>query len=365
MEKEMTLKEITGGIKFENVSCIIKDFGKSRDQFDIILADSETTRSAYVRSNLFSYEQIKSFQGKVVLVSGLHEPGINGVVPEKIKIKNIEIKPADADEFTEHMPHIEEQRVNEYIAMINAFKSYVGRETLAYRQLLEVYFSEENINIMKTMPATHIRQGSPLGGMLHATAAVTDMAYYLAMRYINAANGLYSFREKRCINWDLLITGALLHLAGNLLYFEKEPPHEKRAEGVEQGFSSCRQQVLLKLIYTNNIDIREEDLAALFGVMSKLNEQHEGIKKCRQESSFLYSAYCAFLEMDSFDAATAKMLTANAESSENREIMDSYDYSDALSCYVSKAEIERKAAVLGISLEKKEENGKEDIADVV
>lgn len=362
MSEKMCLKNITDGVSFRDVECVLKDFKKSRDSYELILSDSDCRRSGYVKNNLFDFEQMKEFRDKVILISGLHEPGLQGVVAEKLKVKNIELKQFDESELVAMMPHIESAKLDEYLEKINKYKSYVGKEIPSYRQLLEVYFSEANIRLMRTMPATHIRQGSPLGGMLHATAAVADMAFYLAMRYIDCANGLYSFREKKTINWDLLLTGALMHLAGNLIYFETEVPHRKRAEGVEQGFCICRHQVIVELIIRNGIQMSGEELSALMGVMSRLNEQHDGIKKCRQESSFLYSAYCSFLEMDSFDAEVAQILKNKAEKEKTEDgssfLTSTYEFSSNLGCYVSKAEVERKARILGIELAD-DEQGKE------
>ena len=342
----MCLQSITGGNSFKDVQCVLSEFRKSKDLFELTLVDGAFSCSGYVKSNLFSFEQIKDFRGKVILISGLHEPGLLGVVPEKLKIKNIELKECQK-ELVSMIPHIQSDRLDSYVEKIMKYVSFVGREVPAYRQLLEVYFTEENIVHMKTMPATHTRQGSPLGGMLHATAAVTEMAYSLAMKYIDCANNLYSFNDKRTINWDLLLTGALLHLAGNMLYFEAEVPHRKRSEGVEQGFCICRHQFILELLMRNGIQMNAEDLSALLGVMGRLNEQHEGVKKCRQESSFLYSAYVSFLEMDMMDADVVQMLKGMSEHPGEGDF-ETYGFSSNLGCYVSKAEILRKADILGI-----------------
>lgn len=350
MENKMSLKSIAGGVTFKDVECILVDFKRNRDIYEVMLESEGCCREGYLKCNLYDYEQMKNFLKKQILISGLHEPGLSGVIKEKLKIKNIEWKQTDA---LEGAPRIEDERLDDYLRKIWKYKSYVGNENMSYRKLLDVFFSEENVKLMRTMPATHTRQGSPFGGMLHATAAVTEMAYYLAMRYVDCANNLYSFREKRTINWDLLITGGLLHLAGNLLYFEKEVPHEKRITGVEQGFSVCRHHVILKLILQHQIEMTDEELSALLGVMSKLNEQHEGIKKCRQEASFLYAAYCSFLEQDSFDSELTQTLKKNAQIGEG-SIADTYGYSEILGCYISRNTIVRRADILGIELKKEE-----------
>lgn len=355
MEK-MALKDIADGRSFKDVSCLLKDFRSDGDKYELVLSDQNCTRKAYIKKNLFSFEQMKSFLGKVILISGIHEAGLSGVVKENIKVKNIEVDKSDTTSLVDYMLRIDGNILQMYLTQINQYVKYVGKQVPAYRKMLDIYFSPANIEIMKTMPATHIRQGSPLGGMIHATLAVTDMAYYLATRYLYYGNGVYSFRDISSLNWDLLLTGGLLHLAGNFYYFDREIPHNKRPEGVEQGYSICRQQFITHLIVDNNITISEADLAALLAVMSRLNEQFDGVKKCRQETSFLIKAYETYLEMDSFDREVAGLLKDKFDNSNNNsddkthdDIIEelSYEYSDKLSCYVSKAEIIRKAHLLG------------------
>lgn len=344
MEK-MALNDIRDGRSFKNVACLLKSFKRQGDVYLLTLTDKQVSCNfAYIKTNLFSYEQMKAFVGKAVMISGLHEVGLADAVKERVKVKNIVLdeKGEQQQLLRELGAAIAEPLLDVYLETIEKYKGYVGKEVPAYRELLEVYFTPEHISRMRKYPATHIRQGSPYGGMLHATLAVTDMAYYNAMRYLNFGNGIYSFRNIESLNWDLLITGGLLHLAGNFLYFTDDgDTYRKNAVGVEQGFSLCRQQYILKLIAKHNIAMGEEDLAALLGVMSRLNEQHDGIKKCRQEASFLYNAYNVFLEMDSFDQEVSELLKKQGD----EEILD-YGFSEKLNCYISEREVMRKRKLL-------------------
>ncbi len=350
----MSLNNLQPGEKFSDVSCILRDFRKGREHFDLVLCDKETVKAAYMSTNLYDFEQVMALKGKPVLISGLCEAGLSGIIPEKIKIKQIVLMPEERQDMSELLLGISKERLDAYLKQVKELVRRVGRKgSLSYRLLLEHYFQDENIALMMRMPATHTRQASPAGGMLHATLSVTDMAYNLAGRYLTNGNGVYSFCDVKSLDWDLLITGGLMHLAGNFLYFEKEPPHRKRAEGVEQGFSACRQQYILKLVSENDIPMTDEELSALFGVMSRLNEQKTGINKCRQESAFLYAAYQTFHEMDSFDAEIYEVLKRRFE---EKGGVTAYDFSESLGCYISKTEIERKEELLGL---KKNDTGGE------
>lgn len=351
MEK-MALKDIGNGQSFKGVVCVLKSFKRHGNEYLLTLSDKHTNYDfAYIKTNLFSYEQMKSFEGKPVELAGLHEPGLANVKKERIKVKNIVLCEGAEELLQEMAEAIAEPLLLTYLERVELFKGYVGKEVPAYRHLLEAYFTPDNIRMMRLLPATHIRQASPYGGMLHATLVVTEMAYYSAMRYLRFGNGIYSFPDKRSLNWDLLLTGGLMHLAGNFLYFSQDENenYRKNATGVEQGFSLCRQQYILQLIAREGIDISQADLAALLGVMSRLNEQHDGIKKCRQEASFLYHAYSMFLEMDSFDMEVAQLLK-----SKQAEDAD-YAFSEKLNCYISENELIRKRLLLGLNKEKKEE----------
>ncbi len=343
----MTLKDLKQGEKFSNLSLIIKDFRKNGKQFDLTLTDKGGQMPGYVMANLYDYDQLMAMKGKPVCISGLFEPALDGLFDPRIKVKDISHLPEDGKEAEELDFRIKKDTCLEYWARIKELKQFVGRDgDLSYRFILEQYFTKENLALMMSMPATHTRQGAPQGGMLHATLAVTDMAYNLADRYIKCGNGIYSFNDERCIDWDLLITGGLLHLAGNFLYFEKEYPHRKRTAGVERGYPSCLEQVVHNLIEHGNVDISEEAVSALLGVMSRLNEQQIGVNKCRQEAVFLNAAYRAFWEMDSFDAEVAEVLHKRSEKKKGGQTP--YDFSESLGCYISKTEIDRKSELLGL-----------------
>lgn len=359
MEVVNSLSEIKDGKAFKNVECVLVDFKKSKDIYDITLQDKDTRKSAYLRANLYSFDQMKEMKGKSVLITGLHEPGMRNVQPEKIKIKNIEIKSAEEEDVLQGYLHLDNETINQLITQIKKYISWVGKEVMPYRRLLECFYTDANIEKMKTMPATHIRQGSPLGGMLHATVMVTELAYSSALRYIKWANGVYSFGDNRSINWDLLLTAGLLHLAGNFIYYGEDIPHKKTDLGVEQGFSNCRQQYLLKLAIINHINISDDEMGALLGTMARLNEQKEGIQKCRHEAYFLENAYNLFQQMDSYDAEITSYVKAQKEKAEKPEELETafehHIFLEGNQRYVSKEEIQRKAEILGYI--KKEEGG--------
>jgi hypothetical protein len=362
----MKLREIGGGKAFREVTCVLVDFKKNKDRYSLSLQDEDSSRQAYIMGNLYGFSQMKELKGRRVMISGLHEPGIPNIVPDNVKVKEITEAPAaedGEDSLLASLPHITDERMGEIIQRLKQFVQSVGNEVPSYRHLLEIYFSDANITRMRTLPATHVRQGSPLGGMLHATLVVTELAYSDAMHYIKCANGVYSFADRRSVNWDLLLTGALMHLCGNLIYYGEEIPHLKTDVGVEQGFSNCRQQYILKTAIVNHINISDEEMGSLIGIMARLNEQGEGIQKCRHEAYFLENAYRLFQQMDSFDSEIVEYLqkyaTAADGSEESKEelekIYTSHTFLRKTGRYVSAEEIRRKAEIMGL----KKEEGRE------
>lgn len=359
MDEKMNLRDIADGKKFQSVECVMTSFyhNRNRNRYEVTLQSGDCVKRGSVGDALFSYTQMQEMKDKVIVISGVHEPGLGTTIAESLKIKRMEIPESTEENLLANYIYIAAEEIAFYIKAIKSFVASVT-EGSSYRKLLEVYFTESNLQKMRTMPATHVRQSSPMGGMLQATVTVTDMAYYLAHRYLNYGNNVYSFREKGAIDWDLLVTGGLMHLAGNFLYFEKEVPHHKTVNGVEQGFSACRQQYIMHLLLEHpEIAMTQDEISALFGVISRLNEQQDGIKKCRQEAMFLYQSYCCFLEADTFDeeatAFTTELLSEQGAANNEEDDAISYRFSEHLNCYISASELERRSLFLKARNEKK------------
>ena len=103
---ENGLSSIKDGKGFNNVICTLTDFRRAKDFYELSLRDNETRKSAYLRANLYSFDQLRELKNKTVLISGLHEAGLKGVIPEKIKVKVIELKSEEDEDILNNFPHL-------------------------------------------------------------------------------------------------------------------------------------------------------------------------------------------------------------------------------------------------------------------
>lgn len=319
----MKLKDYASGNVMSAQLCRIEKVTQHKDRISFLICDKDTQLPAYVAARLYSYDEIIAFTTAPVLVDGIYLPENNKL---QVKIKKIEkAENASAKDLADLYVCISPELLETYINTIRKYASCVKAQ--GYRDLLNLYFSKENLKLMRTMPATHTRQCSLGGGMLAATANLTTMAVAMANHYTKLGNGIYTAP----INWDLLITGSLLHLAGNLVYFSPEQPHLKTTTGVNQGFASCEQNMILYYVYSNNLVLSDAELSLLLGVVAQCNEYGAGVKGCCMEAILLGGIYRTYCSMDRFD----NELQTLADSS------NPYGFSTKLNRYASEDAIKR------------------------
>lgn len=319
----MNLKDYASGNTLSAQLCRIEKVAQHKDRISFFICDKDTQLSAYVTARLYSFEEILAFTKDPVLVDGIYIPENNKL---QVKVKKIEkAENASPKDLADLYVCISPEVLDNYVSTIRKYASCV--KTQGYRALLNLYFSKENLKLMRTMPATHTRQCSLGGGMLAATANLTTMAVAMANHYTKLGNGVYTAP----INWDLLITGSLLHLAGNLVYFSPEQPHLKTTTGVNQGFASCEQNMILYYVYSNNLVLSDAELSLLLGVVAQCNEYGAGVKGCCMEAILLGGIYRTYSSMDRFD----NELQTLADSS------NPYGFSQKLNRYASEDSIKR------------------------
>lgn len=340
----LSLSNLKGGESLEKVPVSIKNLKKSGDRYYFTVSDKTGNLDAYCSVKLYSYEQIRSFSRNPVLISGLAEANLNAV--PTIKVKQFSAVPVTEDLLEQTLKTIDATRIEFYLQSIQRYKNAVKNP--AYCQLLDAFFSEEHLKIIQTMPATHTRQASILGGLLHETAVVTALCVNNANLYLKYANNIYSFVEPYQMDYDLLITGSLLHLSGNLLYFSEKIPHLKTSLGVNQGFVNCTTNLIHNFIREYGIVISDNDLAALFSVVCQCDEHNKSVKANCLEAKILKGAFYTFKSLDTFENSVVKAIQTVGVSNEDdaQEELNEYIYNSELNCYASNTYVLKKAAVL-------------------
>lgn len=339
----ISLSNLKGGESLDKIPVSIKNLKKSGDRYYFTVSDKSGNLDAYCSVKLYSYEQIRNFSKCPVLISGLAEAKLNAL--PVVKVKQFSSAPVTDELLEQTTEMIDAQHIDFYLQNIQKYKNAVKNP--AYCQLLDAFFSEEHLKMLQTMPATHTRQANLYGGLLQETAVVTALSVNNANLYLRYANGIYSFAETYQIDYDLLITGALLHLSGNLLYFSEKIPHHKTSLGVNQGFINCTTNLIHNFIREYGIVISDEDLAALFSVVCQCDEHNKSVKANCLEAKILKGAFYTFKSLDMFERSVVKAIeTVGLSDEEEQDELNEYMYNSELNCYASNSYIQKKGAIL-------------------
>lgn len=323
------LNQCEAGSEIKEQICRIENIRQVKDGFSFTCKDSSGSIGAWVAERLYTKEQLTELSAKPVSITGV-------VLAKSCNHKEIKVKvinPAESTSFDvdQLWKNISDEKLDTYISTIRYYIDKV--QNPRYKELLALHYSNENIKRMRTMPATHIRQGSLGGGMLHEIATVTLACVAMANHYSKMANGIYSFP----IDWDLLLTGALMHLAGNFLYFNEEPPHLKSSLGVNQGYASCEQGMIYYYVYSQGVALSAEELSMLLGVVAQCNEFRAGAKACCQEAIILHSVYNMYAYLDRYDHALSDAIAQFGTN--DKAALQEYIYGSAINSYASESTI--------------------------
>lgn len=336
-----TISALKNGEVVNKLAASISGIKSNGENFCFILQDCTGSIDAFCNKNLFTYENLKALSEGPVYIDGFVKPGLSGVSKKELKVKNIQ-KGGDDENLLKQVTEdiLPDEKISFYIQTIQNYIRAV--KCPGYRQLLQACFSDENLKQFKTMPATHTRQASLYGGALQQIATVTALSVSTAQIYVKYANDFYAFSDVSVVNWDLLVTGALLHLAGNLLYYDKEIPHLKTALGVNQGYASCEMSIIYHFIRNDGVILSDEELSALLGVVNQCNEFRIGVKASCIEARILSGAFQTYRDLDIFDHEIFKAVKSFGNDSQEDELQ-SYLYASQIECYASNNFITKKA----------------------
>lgn len=323
------LNQYEAGSEVNDQICRIENIRRVKDGFAFTCKDSSGAIDAWVAERLYTKEQLTELSAKPVSITGAVLA--KSCSYKEIKVKIIKVAESASFEAEQLWKNISDEKLDLYIATIRYYMDKV--QNPRYKELLTLHFSDENITRMRTMPATHTRQGSLGGGMLHEIATVTLASVAMANHYVKMSNGIYSFP----INWDLLLTGALMHLAGNLLYFNETPPHLKSSLGVNQGYASCEQGMIYYYVYSQGVTLSAEELSMLLGVVAQCNEYRAGVKACCQEAIILHSVYNMYAYLDRYDHALSDAIAQIGN--DDKAALQEYIYGSAMNSYASESTI--------------------------
>lgn len=333
------LASLNPGDLFEGLIVSISNISPKGQNTTFTVEDSSGKRNGYCSAKCFTASQLGEYKDVPVSIKGIYEAKLAGEAV--IKVKAIEAVEQTTENNDKAWKNIDPAIIKFYLDKIRTYINAVKNPH--YRALLEVFFAEKNVSLIKTMPATHTRQASAFGGMLQETAMVTAQCVSWLNLYNTYYNGLYSFKGYDAIDYDLLITGSLLHLCGNLLYFAPSQPHIKTDEGVNMGFSAACHCVISSFVREYGLIFEENELSSLLGVIFQCDDLNKSAKATCLEAIVLRENYHTFKAVDVFDHIIYDALDNIGFSKDNKKIKK-YLFDSSLNCYVDTGALKRKSS---------------------
>lgn len=323
MESKRTISLLKAGDSIketEKMQFMVDDVTSAKDGYILVLTDSTGKIQAHVMDGLCTDPE--KLKGKVVTLEGI----VLYVNEDTNRIKVKKIAVVDKEDIKISVfTSIPEEKLDRYERELEKLRTHLKGSV--YEELVSICFSQARVTRMRQMPATLINHCCIKGGMLEAAVVVARLATETGRYYMGLSNGLYNSK----IEWDLLITAALLHNIGNFLYYSNEEPFSKTMVGVNYGYQGCVTEELENVIRTNSIELSVMDKAKLIGVIAQCNPyRRSGAKAMRVEAVILRNVYTTFTMADMFDRVRTQAME-EGQSGEDTEFV----YDEALRCYVT------------------------------
>jgi len=282
-----------------------------------VLSDKSGEIDGCIRCN-FDVNEIKSQINGAVKVSAVVRSGAER--KKVLSIKEISIPEKSEYKNSDLYDGLSEEKISEYISLIRNLQRHIKHP--GYLKLVMCALTDATLEKLSQMPATVNYHGKYKGGALASTAVVTEMIKNVGCTYVTHYNGLHQGN----INWSLVLTASLLQAIGVIDYITPEPPFVKTPSGMERGYMSVLQSTIDRIVFKNNIEIEDLDLAKLLNVLGCAMTAKTAVKATSKEGILLRHMVALYGELDSLDYGIAE------ETDEHR---DRYFYSQPLHRYIS------------------------------
>jgi len=313
------IKDLIIGTKVRDNCFVLKRMSLvQEDQYMVLLSDKSGEVNGLLPKDLVT-DEIKSCVSAAVKVTGVVTPG-----QERKPLLNIkEICRAVSEEYkpSDLFDGLSDEKVTEYISLINEAKGYVTHE--GYRALLNLALTEETLSRLSVMPATLGYYGKYRGGALAAPAVISVMCKDVGCEYVVHYNALHQGN----VNWSLLLTASLLITYGVLNFITPVEPFTRTQVGVDRGYCSILQSMIEKLVYQNDLSITEEELSRLLNVICCSVASKTGIIATSKEGIILRKVLALYAELD--------MLDMGCSEHEKESDDETYYYDNKLHRYIS------------------------------
>ena len=303
MRKKSYVKDITAGSILEKEPFVVRNVVEGRDIVTMTLSDNSGEISATISAdNTEMVRIIKGHINNVLIISGPVVPKVGCVLETEVKIRDVSV----AEDFIpkELFGGISEETKNRYVIGIKALISKFTHP--AYKKLVEVCLTDEVMEKLAKLPATHSFYGLYLGGALASTFTVATMAHYSAAAYYQGKNGLYDNTP----NTNLLVATALLYHVGRIEYYDEVEPFKKSIRGVILNYYPVLQSFIEQKVREHGIEFEGDDLYVLLNALSVIGKSPT--RSVSKEGAWVRNMIVLYGEGDSFDSFVANNM-ADAE----------------------------------------------------
>lgn len=288
----MAIKDIVIGEKLENAYFVLKSLHLKDGEYIATFADKTGETEGRIREELVT-DDIKSSVKGAVKITAIAKPGKE--LAPLLQVKKIAYAKPGEYKSSELFDGLSEEKISEYKEIIRMCQSYVHHD--GYKKLLAIVLTEENLNKLSVMPATLNYYGIYKGGALAGAALISRMVLDTGTDYVKYCNGLH----QQNIDWSLLLTASLLNTFGVLQYLTPEAPFRKTQTGVDRGYPSVLQSMLERIVISNGIPLREEELSKLINVITCSVASRTGVKATTKEGILLRHTLALYAELDMLD----------------------------------------------------------------
>ncbi len=322
MRKEKFCKDLVIGEAFDNEPYRVTALqGISNGQVRVTLSDRTGSVTCIVPESLADAVSLAQHIGDVFSLSA-------AVIAEKREplLMTKSIKPC-LDNYlpAELFSGLTQEKKDTYITLIKEIRTKIKHA--GYLSLANACLTDENLRRLGELPATHGYYGNYLGGALAATCTVTYMVTSSMAAYVNKGNGITTTAP----GWNVLLTAALLHAFGRIDYCDATDPFKKSARGVAMNYFSTLQHSIEAVIFENNLQLDDQDIANLLNVLSVGVTNRTDTKAVSKDGTILRHILRLYGECDAIDYQLSNYSAVEGEE---------YFYSKQLSRYLLTKEVQ-------------------------
>lgn len=296
MRKKNYVRDITAGNILEKEPFVVRNVVVGKETVSFLLSDNSGEIAATISTdNTEMVRLIKEHVNGVLNVSG-------PVIPKAGCVLEAEVKVRDVSVCEDYIPRELFGGISEETKMryIKGIKTLMGKFShSAYKRLVEVCLTDEVLEKLAKLPATHSSYGLYLGGALASTFTVATMVHYGAVAYYQGGNGLYDNTP----NTDLLVATALLYQVGKIEYYDELEPYKKSIRGVILNYFPILQSLIERKVREHEILFEGDDLLILLNALSVTGKSPS--RSVSKEGAFVRNMINLYGESDSFDSFVA------------------------------------------------------------